>query len=247
MVYSGQNTYIISYSSTFDEGLRHLANVFTRLRAANLKLKPSKCIFFQRQVKFLGHIVSSEGIQTDPEKISAVRDWPTPKNAKQIRSFLGLCSYYRRFVKNFAEKARPLHALYEKKAKFLWTPECQTAIDSLKNNALISSPILGFPIINYLHTNASNKAVGAVLSQSQDCMEKVIAYLSKTMNRHERSYCVTRKELLAVVTALRKFHPYLYGQQVLLRTDNAAVSWIKSLKNPTGEWHVGFKRLKLMP
>ena len=216
---------IISYSSTFDEGLRRLANVFTRLRAANLKLKPSKCIFFQRQVKFLGHIVSSEGIQTDPEKISAVR------------SFLGLCSYYRRFVKNFAEKARPLHALYEKKAKFLWTPECQTAFDSLKN-AMISSPILGFPITNLqfiLDTDASDKAVGAVLSQSQDGMEKIIAYLSKTMNRHERSYCVTRKELLAVVTALRKFHPYLYGQQVLLRTDNAAVSLIKRLKNPTGQ------------
>lgn len=131
-------------------------------------------------------------------------------------------------MKNFAEKARPLHALYEKKAKFLWTPECQTAFDSLKN-ALISSPILGFPITNYLHTNASNKAVGAVLSQSQDGMEKVIAYLSKTMNRHERSYCVTRKEMLAVVHALRKFHPYLYGKQV------AAVRWIKSLKNPSGQ------------
>ena len=112
-------------------------------------------------------------------------------------------------MKNFAEKARPLHALYEKKAKFLWTPECQTAIDSLKNNALISSPILGFPFTNLqiiLDTNASNKAVGAYLSQSQDGMEKVIAYLSKTMNRHERSYCVTRKELQAVVPDLRKFH-----------------------------------------
>ena len=171
-------------------------------------LKPSKCIFFQRQVKFLSQIVSSEGIQTNPKKISAVRDWPTLKNSKQIRSFLGLCSYYRRFLKNFAEKARPLHAPYEKKAKFLWTYECQTAFDSLKI-ALISSPIHGFPITNsqfILDTDASDKTVGAVLSQSQNGMRKVIAYRSKTMNRHERSYCVTCKELQAVVTDLRKFH-----------------------------------------
>ena len=115
--------------------------LFSEIRLLN----QSKCILFQRQVKFLGHIVPSEGIQFNPEKISAVRDWLTPKNAKQIRSLLGLCSYYRRFVKNFAGKARPLHALYEKKAKFLSTPERETAFDSLKNG-LICSPILGFAV-----------------------------------------------------------------------------------------------------
>lgn len=228
---------IISHSSTFDEGIQRLANIFTRLREANLKLKPSKCIFFQKQVKFLGHIVSSEGIQTDSEKIFAVKNWPVPKNEKQIRSFLGLCSYYRKFVKKFAEIAKPLHDLYKKATKFTWTSECQNAFDTLKT-ALTTSPILGFPLPGLpftLDTDASDRAVGAVLSQNQDGKERVIAYMSKTMNRHEQSYCVTRKELLAVVTALRKFHPYLYGQKVLLRTDNAAVSWVRSLKNPTGQ------------
>lgn len=228
---------IISHSSTFDEGIQRLANIFTRLREANLKLKPSKCIFFQKQVKFLGHIVSSEGIQTDSEKIFAVKNWPVPKNEKQIRSFLGLCSYYRKFVKKFAEIAKPLHDLYKKTTKFTWTSECQNAFDTLKI-ALTTSPILGFPLPGLpftLDTDASDRAVGAVLSQNQDGKERVIAYMSKTMNRHEQSYCVTRKELLAVVTALRKFHPYLYGQKVLLRTDNAAVSWVRSLKNPTGQ------------
>lgn len=153
------------------------------------------------------------------------------------RNFLGLCSYYRRFVKNFAEIAKPLHALYEKNAKFLWTPECQKSFDSLKDS-LTSAPILGFPIPSMqfiLDTDASNQSVGAVLSQDQGGLERVVAYMSKTMNRHEQSYCVTCKELLAVVTALRKFHHYLYGQDVLLRTDNAAVSWVRNLKNPTGQ------------
>ena len=228
---------IISYSHTFDEGLKRLATILVRLKEANLKLKPGKCIFFQKQVKFLGHIVSSDGIQTEPEKISAVKNWPVPRNAKQIRSFLGLCSYYRRFVKNFAEIAKPLHELYEKNTKFLWTPECQKSFESLKDS-LTSSPILGFPIPSVqfiLDTDASNQSVGAVLSQDQNGTERVVAYMSQAMNRHQKSYCVTRKELLAVVTALRKFHHYLYGQDVLLRTDNAAVSWVRNLKNPTGQ------------
>lgn len=133
--------------------------------------------------------------------------------------------------------AKPLHDLYKKTTKFTWTSECQNAFDTLKT-ALTTSPILGFPLPGLpftLDTDASDRAVGAVLSQNQDGKERVIAYMSKTMNRHEQSYCVTRKELLAVVTALRKFHPYLYGQKVLLRTDNAAVSWVRSLKNPTGQ------------
>ena len=228
---------IIVPGSSFEQTMGRLEKVLLRLKEANLKLKPSKCVLFQTTVKFLGHIVSERGIQTDPDKISAVRNWTQPKNAKQVKSFLGLASYYRRFVKRFAEIARPLHKICEKNAKFLWTSECKDAFDELKE-ALTTSPVLAYPkpdLPFVLDTDASNYALGAVLSQQVDGKEHVIAYMSKALNKHEVAYCVTRKELLAVIVALKSFHCYLYGQEILLRTDNAAVSWMRSLKNPTGQ------------
>lgn len=228
---------IIVAGATVEESLQRLENVFKRLLDANLKLKPSKCLFFQKSIKFLGHIVSESGVQTDPEKTEAVKNWPRPKNQKQLRSFLGLCSYYRRFVSKFADIARPLHKLCEKNSAFNWNDQCEDAFVNLKE-ALISPPILAYPKMDakfILDTDASDKAVGAVLSQEQDGQERVIAYMSKAMNKHEQSYCVTRKELLAVVCALRNFHSYLYGREILLRTDNAAVSWMRNLKTPTGQ------------
>lgn len=228
---------IIVPCTTVEEGLVRLEHVFQRLQNACLKCKPSKCVFFQKQVKFLGHLVSEEGVATDPEKISAVKSWPIPRNAKEVKSFLGLCSYYRRFVKSFAKIARPLHKVAEKGNVFDWTDDCSEAFNQLKE-CLVSAPILGYPLENcqfILDTDASDQATGAVLSQIQDDREVVIAYFSKTMNIHEQQYCVTRKELLAVVQALKAFNHYLYGQHILLRTDNAAVSWMRNLKQPSGQ------------
>jgi hypothetical protein len=228
---------VIVPAKSVEESFRRLEHVFQRLATANLKLKPSKCTFFKKSIKFLGHVVSPEGVHTDPEKIAAVRDWPRPTKAKHLRSLLGLCSYYRRFVKGFGDIARPLHKLCEKGAIFQWSSDCETAFNTLKT-ALITAPILGYPQIGskfILDTDASNEAVGAVLSQEQDGVERVVAYMSKALGKHEKLYCVTRKELLAVITALKHFHPYLYGQEILLRTDNAAVSWMRNLKNPTGQ------------
>ncbi|CAG2215910.1 unnamed protein product [Mytilus edulis] len=181
--------------------------------------------------------ISEQGVQTDPEKIEAVQKWPVPRNAKEIKSFLGLCSYYRKFVKGFADLSRPLHKACDKGTKFIWTENCQLAFNSLKE-ALTTPPILVYPVTDkpfILDTDASNYAVGAVLSQEHDGREHVIAYMSKALNKHEISYCTTRKELLAVIIALKNFHPYVYGRPVLLRTDNAAVSWLQSLKDPTGQ------------
>ena len=228
---------IIVPCTTVEEGLERLEHIFQRLHQACLKCKPSKCIFFQKQVKFLGHLVSEDGVAADPDKVKAVRDWPIPCNAKQVKSFLGLSSYYRRFVQGYAKIARPLHKVCEKGSKFDWSEDCNNAFNQLKD-ALTSAPILGYPMPNakfILDTDASHFSTGAVLSQVQGDREVVIAYYSKSLNQHEKSYCVTRKELLAVVHALKAFHHYLYGQPVLLRTDNAAVSWMRNLKQPTGQ------------
>jgi hypothetical protein len=224
-------------SKTFEEGIDRLRHVLQRFSDANLKLKTKKCNLFKKEIKFLGHIVSEKGIATDPAKIEAVQDWPVPKSAKEVKSFIGLCTYYRKFVYKFAEIAGPLHRLSEKNVKFEWTMECQAAFDTLKEK-LTSTPILSYPLPDtpfIVDTDASNTALGAVLSQVQDGKERPIAYLSKSLTQSERNYCVTRRELLAVVFALRKFHCYIFGQQIQIRTDNAAVSWMKNLKNPSGQ------------
>jgi hypothetical protein len=229
---------IIVPGASFQESLLRLEHVFIRLREANLKLKPSKCILFQKSVKFLGHVVSEEGVHTDPDKIVAVQNWSTPRNAKEIKSFLGLCSYYRKFVKGFADIARPLHKACQKGTKFAWSEECGKSFETLKQE-LVSPPILIYPVPGkqlILDTDASNFAVGAVLSQEVNGGEHVIAYMSNALNKHETSYCTTRTELLAVIVAVKNFHPYIYGQNVLLRTDNSTVSWMRSLKNPTGQF-----------
>lgn len=136
---------IIVPGPSFTECLKRLEHIFQRLKNANLKLKPSKCNLFQKSVKFLGHVVSDKGVHTDPDKTEAVRIWPVPKTVKEVRSFLGLCSYYRRFVSGFANIARPLHKLCEKNSKFTWNEDCQKAFNSLKNS-LMSSPLLAYPL-----------------------------------------------------------------------------------------------------
>ncbi|XP_045206353.2 uncharacterized protein LOC123558545 [Mercenaria mercenaria] len=181
--------------------------------------------------------ISEDGISTDDSKTEAVRNWPIPVNAKQVRSFLGLAGYYRKFVKGYAEIARPLHRLCEKKAKFLWTEDCQNSFEDL-NEALTTAPVLSYPKPEcqfILDTDSSDNSTGAILSQVIDDKEHVIAYMSKKMNKHEQQYCITRKELLAVVRALKQFHHYLYGRDILLRTDNSAVSWMRTLKSPNGQ------------
>ncbi|GFR01434.1 retrovirus-related Pol polyprotein from transposon 297, partial [Trichonephila clavata] len=199
--------------------------------------KPSKCNLFRHEVNYLGHIISADGVRTDPQKVSAVKDWRRPKNVHELRSFLGLCTYYRRFVKGFSSIARPLHRLTENKQKFLWTDECEEAFNSLKA-ALTSSPILVYPYPEkqfILDTDASHESVGAVLSQETNGQEHVIAYWSKCLSKPERNYCVTRKELLAIVKAVENFHSYLYGRKFLLRTDHASLTWLLNFKNTEGQ------------
>ena len=135
---------IIVYGKTFEEQLKRLEEVFVRFRSSGLKLKPSKCVLFQNRVMYLGHIVSESGITTDPGKIERICEWPVPENVTEIKSFLGLASYYRRFVPNFAQVARPLHKLKEANVEFVWTPECQSSFQTLKT-LLSTAPVLAYP------------------------------------------------------------------------------------------------------
>ncbi|GBN83301.1 Retrovirus-related Pol polyprotein from transposon 297, partial [Araneus ventricosus] len=174
---------IIIVGRTFQEHLNNIRKVFQRLQKANLKLSPKKCRFFRKEVSYLGHIISADGVKTDPGKTKAVIDWPRPETVHDLRSFLGLCTYYRRFVRNFSAIARPLHKLTEARTNFNWTEECEKSFNSLKQ-ALITSPVLTYPRTDkefILDTDASNEGIGAVLSQKIGNEECVIGYFSKSL------------------------------------------------------------------
>ena len=178
--------------------------------------------------------LSSKGIATDPEKVEAVQSWPTLTDSKEVRRFVGLCSYYRKFISDFANIAHPLHQCAE---KFNWTAEAEAAFIQLKQ-ALTQAPVLGYPSPDgqfILDTDASNFAVGAVLSQMQDGVERVLAYYSRSLDQAEKNFCVTRKELLAAVKASRHFHPYLLDRSFILRTDHAALRWLINFRSPKGQ------------
>ncbi|KAJ8351912.1 hypothetical protein SKAU_G00233880 [Synaphobranchus kaupii] len=195
------------------------------------------CQLLRRETAFLGHIVSERGVATDPSKVAAVRDWSVPGNVGELRSFLGLASYYRRFVRDFATLASPLHHLTDKCRPFVWQEGQSMAFDQLRV-ALTEAPVLAYPDAQrpfIVDTNASNTGVGAVLSQMDEDGERVVAYYSRALGKAERNYCVTRRELLAVVRALHHFRPYLQGSHFLLRTDHASFTWHLNFKDPEGQ------------
>ena len=168
---------IITPSRTFDEQLVQLRMVFDKLLQAGLTLKPSKCHFCQSKVQYVGHIVSNDGLCVDPAKIAAVPYFPVPKNVSQLKSFLGLAGYYRRFINNFSRIASPLYKLQERKNKWQWTDDCAAAFLQLQR-CLTTAPILTFPCFSVpftLYTDASSTALGAVLAQETDGKERVIA------------------------------------------------------------------------
>ena len=196
---------IIVFSRTIPEHLERLQLVLTQIQDAGLKLKPEKCSLLQKQVSFLGHLVSEVRISTDERKIDAIFTWPTPISVRELRSFLGLASYYRRFIEHFASIATLLHRLVKSNGAFVWTTEAQRAFERLKE-ILTPPPILAMTTDDdefTLDTDASNSAIGAVLSQRQEGVERVVAYASRALDRREQNYCTTRKELLAVVHFVR--------------------------------------------
>ena len=228
---------IICHSKTFEEQFTNLELVFEQLRRANLKLNPKKCHLFQKEVTFLGHTISERGVGTSPDKIEAVKNWPTPRTAKEAKSFISLASYYRSYVHQFATIAKPIHQFAEKDRDFDWNEECEVAFQAIKNT-LCSAPILAFrtetdPFV--IDCDASNVGQGAVLSQIQNGEEKVICYFSRCFSRAERNYCATRRELLAVVNAIKHFHHYLYGNRFTVRSDHGSLRWLLNFKILDGQ------------
>jgi transposase InsO family protein len=227
---------ILVLGITFDDHMRNLIVVLKRLRQFGLKLKPKKCMFFQQEVEFLGRDVTGNSLAMAEQDTKVVRDWPTPTCSKDVERFMGLVNYHRGFVKDFAQIGDPLYRVIGKN-KFRWDEEQQQAFESLKH-ALTKPPVLALPNRQdsfILDTDASDIAIGAELIQVQDKEEKVVAYASYAMTQEQRRYCVTRKELLAVVRFTRQFRHYLLGREFLLRTDHSSLTWLLRFKEPQGQ------------
>ena len=228
---------ILVFSETFDDHLTHLNQIFSRLRNANLKLKPSKCDFAAKEIKYLGHIISKHGVRTDPEKTKAVSTFPLPKTQKDVRSFLGMCNYYRKFVQNYSKITSPLNNLLCKDVKFEWTDECQNSFDSLKK-ALVSSPILSYPDMSRNFTltcDASSSAIGFVLGQLDgNGKEHVIAYGGRSLSPCEKKWSTSEQEMLAVLEGIRSYRIYLSDKKFTIYTDHKALKYVMDQKRSTG-------------
>ena len=219
---------MLTFSKTPEEHLEHLEKVFIVLRKAGLRLKPKKCNLFRTEVHYLGHVINKEGVQPDPKKLEVVREWEPPTDVTGVRSFVAFCNYYRKFVQNFAEVARPLYLLTSKGLKFTWTEDNDKAFRTL-NKRLLEAPILAFPNFELpfiIDTDASDTALGAVLSQVIDGIEYPIAFESRVLTKTEVNYPTTKREELGVVQAVQWFRPYIYGSKCIIRTDHASLQWL---------------------
>ena len=223
---------IVIFNMTFPQHLEQLATVFQHLRKAGLTLKSEKCHFAQKEIHYLGHIVSCKGVQADPEKIKAITSYPVPYDIKELRQFLGLSNYYRRFIEHYSDITEPLHKLTRKSgSSYQWTE-----LRVLKQR-LTTLPILVYPNFSHpfvLATDASGIALGGILSQTTDGKEQVIAYWSRKMNKAERRYSTIEREALAVVALVKEFYPYLYGRPFTLLTDHNPLTSLQGLKDTGG-------------
>jgi hypothetical protein len=225
---------IIIYANSLAEHDAKLRAVFGRLRKYNLRLQPDKCEFLRKEVSYLGHVISEDGVRPDPKKIESIETFPTPRTTKQLKGFLGLAGYYRRFIPQFSKIAAPLHNLLKKDAKYEWEEGQEIAFQTLKLK-LMSQPILQYPDFSrefILTTDASNEGAGAILSQGEIGKDRPIAYASRSFNKAEKNYSTVEKELAAIVWAIKYFRPYLYGTRFKVVSDHKPLTWIMSVKDP---------------
>ncbi|GKV41043.1 hypothetical protein SLEP1_g48622 [Rubroshorea leprosula] len=222
---------IVVYSETLEEHVQHLRQVFQVLRENELYVKPEKCSFAQQEVMFLGHRVGHGKISMDSAKVHAIQEWEPPSSVPELRSFLGLVNYYRRFIQGYSARATPLTDLLKKKVSWEWTAECQRAFEDLKQ-VVSQEPMLALPDYGRpfeMHTDASNLAIEGVLMQDGH----PIAFESHKLNDTERQYTVHDKEMTAIVHCLRVWRHYLLGSRFVIKTDNVATSYFQRQKKLT--------------
>jgi hypothetical protein len=215
---------ILVYSENEEDHAEHLRIVLTRLREHQLYAKFSKCKFWLREVPFLGHVLFDGGIMVDPAKVQEVLNWKAPISVHEIRSFLGLASYYRRFIPDFSKIAKTMTRLLQKDTRFVWTPECDATFHKLRT-LLTSAPVLAQPDIEKpfdVYYDASGIGLGGVLMQEG----RVIAYTSRPLRKHEVNYPTHDLELAAVVHALKAWRHYLLGNVCNIYTDYKSLKYI---------------------
>ena len=240
MTYSNCLVYlddVLVFSNSFHSHLNDLEQVFCRLRKANLKLSPSKCTFATKSIKFLGHIISSDGIRVNPEKTKALLTYPAPRNVRDLRSFLGSTNYFKRYIKDYAAKAAPLTALLKADKPYNWTSDCQTSFETLKT-ALSSPPVLAYPDFDRpftLSTDASGSAIGYILEQpDKDGHLRAIAYGGRALRAHEKKWTISELECLAVIEGIRCYHHFLADKPFDIYTDHSALKWLMNIKLSAG-------------
>ena len=223
------------FSHSWDEHLIHLREVLNRINEAGITLKPNKCHFGQNSVKYLGHVVGKGKMTPSELKIKAIIDFPTPETKTDIRAFIGICNYYRKYIPMFATIAAPLTSLTQgksKKGKILWTADCEEAFVTLKEK-LSRGPVLRAPDFTkefLIQTDASDEGIGVVLSQvDQEGEEHPILYLSRKFKGAEKNYSTTEKECAAILWAVKRLHCYLDGQEKFrIQTDHNPITWLHS-------------------
>lgn len=222
---------VVIFSKSLHEHLIHLNKIFDKFREFNLKVQLDKSEFLCKEVAFLGHIITPNGIKPNPEKIKAIQAYPLPKSVKEIRAFLGLIGYYRRFIQNFAKVVQPFTKCLKKGAKIDQNNgDYLQAFHNCKE-LIMNAPILTYPDFNKtfrITTDSSNFAIGGVLSQNN----KPIAFYSRTLNSAERNYSTIERELLGIVENTKHFRPYIFGKQFIIETDHKPLVWLFSLKDP---------------
>ena len=230
---------IIICAKTFEEGIHNIRQVLERMRYYNLKLKPKKCAFFQKQLRYLGRLISPDGITVSEEHVKCIREWPIPSTRKQLESFLGFANYHRTFIKDYAALTDSLYKYLVTlgPGRITLTDDHVARIEEIRR-CLLNAPVFPYPDPEYtfiLDCDASDIAIGCELSQLVDGQERVIAYGSYALTPAQRRYCTTRKELLSIVRFCRLYKHYLLGRSFICRTDHNSLTWLMSFKNLEGQ------------